>query len=200
MPKSAQRKRFGTYYTPPALTELIVAETVKTLADRRIDAVRQAHGLGDEEPKSAEPSPALARYWQDCFEALRSLKICDPACGSGAFLVQAYDVLEGLYERIVNQLAAHDPAAAEALAETVADTILADNIYGVDLSEQAVEITQLALWIRSARRNKTLATLSANIIRGNSLVSDAAVDPHAFRWEEKFPGVFGARTIRASIA
>ena len=190
MPKSAQRKRFGTYYTPPELTELIVAETVKTLADRRIDAVRQAHGLGDEEAKSAEPSPALARYWQDCFEALRSLKVCDPACGSGAFLVQAYDVLEGLYERIVDQLAAHDPAAAEALAETVADTILADNIYGVDLSEQAVEITQLALWIRSARRNKTLATLSANIIRGNSLVSDAAVDPHAFRWEEKFPGVF----------
>ena len=190
MPKSAERKRFGIYYTPPEFTELIVSETVNKLAGGRIDAVRQAHGLAEEEPKSAQPSPAAARYWQDCFEALRSLTICDPACGSGAFLVQAYDALEALYQKIVDQLAAHDPAAAETLAEAIPDVILADNLHGVDLSPQAVEITQLALWIRSAQRNKTLATLSANIIQGNSLVSDAAVDPHAFRWEEKFAGVF----------
>ena len=154
MPKSAERKRFGIYYTPPEFTEMIVSETVNKLAGGRIDAVRQAHGLGEEEPKSVQPSPAAARYWQDCFASLRSLKICDPACGSGAFLVQAYDALESLYQKIVDQLAAHDPAAAETLAEAIPDIILADNIYGVDLSPQAVEITQLALWIRSAGSSK----------------------------------------------
>jgi hypothetical protein len=190
MPKSAERKRSGIYYTPPELTALIVSRTVLEAAAERIDGVRQSHGLDEEATKSPQPSPALARYWQDCFEAVRSLTLCDPACGSGAFLVQAYDALEGIYEKIVDQLAVHDPATAESLAEAVPDTILADNIHGVDLSWEAVEITQLALWIRSARRNKTLATLSSNIIQGNSLVTDAGVDRHAFRWEEKFPAVF----------
>ena len=62
----------------------------------------------------------------------------------------------------------------------------------MDLSHEAVEITQLALWIRSARRGKTLADLSRNIVCGNSLVSDRAVDERAFDWHEKFPAVFGA--------
>ena len=128
------------------------------------------------------------------------MKICDPACGSGAFLIQAYDALEELYEKIVGRLTLHDPAAAEPLAAAVPDIILTDNLHGVDLSAQAVEITQLALWIRSARRNKTLATLSANIVQGNSLVSDPSVHPKAVDWAAAFPHVFAQREIRALIA
>ena len=155
MPKSAERKRFGIYYTPPEFTaadRLRDRPEARRPADRRRASIpRPGRGGAEVRPAVARPG---ARIWQDCFEALRSLKICDPACGSGAFLVQAYDALEGLYEKIVDQLAAHDPAAAETLAEAVPDTILADNIHGVDLSPQAVEITQLALWIRSARREQ----------------------------------------------
>ena len=142
--------------------------------------------------ESYPESPAVAGYWRDCFESLRRLKICDPACGSGAFLIQAYDALESLYEKIVDRLTAHDPALAESLAEVVPDIILTDNLHGVDLSPQAVEITQLALWIRSAR-NKTLATLSANIIQGNSLVSDASVHAKAVDWAAAFPSVLAGR-------
>ena len=58
----------------------------------------------------------------------------------------------------------------------------------MDLSEQSVEITQLALWIRSARRGKTLADLSRNIVRGNSLAETDL--PHAFDWNARFPEVF----------
>ncbi len=190
MPKSAERKRLGTFYTPRDFTERIVAQTVTQLAEERIEAIRAMHGLGEDQTASDEASPALARYWNECFESVRSLKICDPACGSGAFLIQAYDALEELYEKIVGRLMLHDPAAAEPLADAVPDTILTDNLHGVDLSAQAVEITQLALWIRSARRNKTLATLSANIIQGNSLVSDASVHPKAVDWAAAFPNVF----------
>ena len=68
--------------------------------------------------------------------------------------------------------------------------ILNDNLYGVDLSPEAVEITQLALWIQSADPSQTLATLSHNIIQGNSLVSDPAVHPHAVNWHDRFPEVF----------
>ena len=182
-------------------TERIVAQTVTQLAEERMRRGSSlAHRLSESEVDSDDPSPALAAYWRDCFDSLRGMKICDPACGSGAFLIQAYDALEELYEKIVGRLTLHDPAAAEPLAAAVPDIILTDNLHGVDLSAQAVEITQLALWIRSARRNKTLATLSANIIQGNSLVSDPSVHPKAVDWAAAFPHVFAQREIRALIA
>ena len=62
----------------------------------------------------------------------------------------------------------------------------------MDLSAEAVEIAQLALWIRSARPNRTLANLSANIVCGNSLVSDPEVHTRAMVWRDVFPEVFAA--------
>jgi hypothetical protein len=191
MPKSPERKRFGIYYTPPDFTQFIVENTVAAAVDGRFDEVRRAHQLDKAALDAGESSPALAAYWHDCLDAIRQIKVCDPACGSGAFLIQAYDVLEERYTTIADNLYLHDPAARAALADTIPDVILADNLHGVDLSEQGVEITQLALWIRSARRGKTLADLSHNIVRGNSLVSDPAFDPHALDWQAAFPTVFG---------
>jgi hypothetical protein len=78
----------------------------------------------------------------------------------------------------------------------IADFILHDNLFGVDLSPEAVEITQLSLWLRSAQRGKTLADLSKNIVCGNSLVTDTAVDPLAMNWQATFPEVFSARAVR----
>ncbi|MHC4541810.1 MAG: Eco57I restriction-modification methylase domain-containing protein, partial [Planctomycetota bacterium] len=72
----------------------------------------------------------------------------------------------------------------------ICDFILHDNLFGVDLSPEAVEIAQLALWLRSAHKGKTLADLSKNIICGNSLISDSAVDPHALDWQQAFADVF----------
>ena len=68
--------------------------------------------------------------------------------------------------------------------------ILAENIHGVDLSPQAVEITQLALWIRSARKGRRLDDLTHNIICHNSLVGDKTVDERAMNWKEEFPNIF----------
>jgi len=191
MQKSAERKRFGIFYTPPQFTGFIVRETVARAIQERLDAVREARGLTPEQAESDKPSAALAAFWRDCLAALRTVKVCDPACGSGAFLICAYDVFEQAYGKIVERLIIHEGPAAEDLEDEVPDIILADNLYGVDLSPQAVEITQLALWIRSARREKTLADLSRNIVRGNSLVTDPAVHPNAMVWEKAFPEVFG---------
>jgi len=190
MRKSAQRKRFGIYYTPPDFTRFIVRNTVSEVIAERIGDVRRSHGLKAEETACDEASPELARYWRDCLQSLRGMKICDPACGSGAFLVQAYEVLEEWYTKIVDELILHEGPAADKLEDAIPNMILADNLYGVDVSPQAVEITQLALWIRSARRNKTLADLSRNIVLGNSLVTDPAVHPQAMVWEARFPDAF----------
>src|SRR6185436_219562 len=82
------------------------------------------------------------------------------------------------------------PDEVKRLEESIPDLILSRNLFGVDLSKEAVEITQLALWIQSARKGRTLADLSRNILHGNSLVSDKAVDPAALDWHAAFPSVF----------
>jgi len=137
----------------------------------------------------------LAAYWNGCLKSLQELTVCDPACGSGAFLIRAYDSLEALYQSVIHGLAGTG-ILAEDLAELedeVPDWILNRNLFGVDLSSEAVEITQLALWIRSARKNRKLSDLSRHIVSGNSLVSDPAVDPKAIDWPSTFPGIFGPK-------
>ena len=183
MDKSALRKRTGIYYTPTDFTEFITRETVGAAARAARDAAKRWFDRHD-------PLPPTAELWRRTFDAIRQIKVCDPACGSGAFLIRAYDVLEEQYGSVLEELAAFDPAQAAELEEQVPDIILADNLFGADLSREAVEITQLSLWIRSARPGKTLTDLSRNIVCGNSLVSDPAVHPLALDWTKTFPTVF----------
>jgi hypothetical protein len=173
MKKSAERKRSGIYYTPPEFTRFLVRETVSVLIAQRREAIRRAHGLSQDDLMSGPDTPALVAFWRGCWDDLRAVKVCDPACGSGAFLIQAYEVFEEEYVRIADHCRALEGAAADALLDEIPDRILNDNLHGVDLSEQAVEITQLALWLRSARRGKTLADLSKNVVCGNRVVSYA---------------------------
>lgn len=192
MPKSAQRKRFGIYYTPPAFTGLIVERTVDALVRGRFAALAKAHKVNPESREEQDPRK-LRAYWTGCLECLKSLSICDPACGSGAFLIRAYDAMDAHYKMVVHGLAGAGAPAPEvsALEDSIPDLILSKNLYGVDLSREGVEITQLALWIRSARVGKTLTDLSRHIVHGNSLVSDPAADPHALDWARAFPHIAG---------
>jgi hypothetical protein len=190
MPKSPERKRFGIYYTPPEFTGRIVEETITTLIEERLEALRKKLRLTPDDLRADRPSAQAAKYWRAALEIVRAIKVCDPACGSGAFLVRAYDVFEEEYIEIVDQIGFCEGAAASDLTAAIPDMILADNLYGADVSEQAVEITQLALWLRTAQRGRTLSDLSKNIVWGNSLVTDPAVHPRAMRWPETFPVVF----------
>jgi hypothetical protein len=192
MPKSAHRKRFGIYYTPPAFTGLIVERTVDALVRDRFASLAKTHKV---DPESREPQDPkrLRAYWTACLECLKALAICDPACGSGAFLIRAYESMNAHYLAVWHGLGGSGAPKEEldALQDAIPDLILSSNLYGVDLSREGVEITQLALWIRSARAGKSLMNLSKNILHGNSLVTDLAVDPHALDWAGAFPQVFG---------
>ncbi len=185
MPQSAKRKRLGIYYTPPELTSRIVQYTVDELIEERFTQLAVEHGTPAEDARRGA-APETGAYWQACLDVLRNLKVVDPACGSGAFLFQAYNALEQRYLEVLTHLGDDE----ETLAAQVPQWILQQNLYGVDLSPEAVEITQLALWIRSAARGQTLAKLSENIVHGNSLVHDPEVHPDAFDWRERFPEVF----------
>ncbi len=192
MPKSAQRKRFGIYYTPPAFTGLIVERTVDAIVRDRFASLAKRHKVDPDSRANQDPRK-LRAYWTDCLEALKGVTICDPACGSGAFLIRAYDAMDAHYKTVAHGLGGAGMPAIElgAIEDSIPELILAHNLFGVDLSREGVEITQLALWIRSARKGKTLADLSRHVIHGNSLVADPAVDPHALDWARAFPSVFG---------
>lgn len=189
MPQSAKRKRLGIYYTPPELTSRIVQYTVEELIAERFAAAAAEFGVPEKEAARGA-TPDDAAYWQKCLDILRNLRVVDPACGSGAFLFQAYDALEARYHEVVGHMEQLGRRGAKKLAEEIPAFILQENLYGVDLSPEAVEITQLALWIRSASQGQLLAKLSDNIVHGNSLVHDPAVHASGFDWRERFPAVF----------
>ncbi len=189
MPQSVKRKQLGIYYTPPELTSRIVDYTVDELIDERFRMLAVDRGV---DPADAQRGvvPDDEAYWRGCLAILQNLKVVDPACGSGAFLFQAYNVLEHRYFEVIGHLEKLSASDAGELADRVPHFILQQNLYGVDLSPEAVEITQLALWIRSATEGQTLATLSRNIVHGNSLVHDPAIHPAGFNWQQRFPEVF----------
>ena len=121
--------------------------------------------------RRARPTAAAAAAY---VERLKAIRIVDPACGSGAFLISAFRRL--LAERIA---AARDVERASGVARPgaideaplIAD-ILRDNIYGVDINPASVEIAKLALWLHSARAAAPLSSLEHTIRIGNSLVGE----------------------------
>jgi hypothetical protein len=189
MPQSAKKKQLGIYYTPPEITGKIVQYTIEELIIERFAVAAIDYGVSEKDAAKGV-APDDPNYWQKCLEILRKFKIVDPACGSGAFLFQAYNVLELRYHEVIGHLEQTGDKNAKKLYEQVPKFILQENLYGVDLSPEAVEITQLALWIRSATPRQTLSNLTENIVHGNSLVLDTEVHPAGFDWKNRFPKVF----------
>jgi N-6 DNA Methylase len=190
-PKTSKRKRDGVVYTPGFITRFIVEETIgKTLLER-FAAVLVAHGVIEtksEKGVAYDWTPETERaVWRDYRQDLRGLTIVDPACGSGAFLIAAFDYLAAEYKRVAERLAV--------LGETVDATemdreILAGNLHGVDLNPEPVEITKLSLWLKTAKRGKLLQDLEQSIKCGNSLIADKNEHGRAFDWEAEFPEIF----------
>lgn len=120
---------------------------------------------------------------------LLQLTILDPACGSGAFLNQALDFLITEHRKV-------DELRAKLFEDTlllsdVENHILENNLYGVDLNEESIEIAKLSLWLRTAKKGRKLSSLNSNIKCGNSLIDDKAVaGDKAFVWKEEFKEVF----------
>jgi type I restriction-modification system DNA methylase subunit len=127
-------------------------------------------------------------FWHDWIDELQTIRVVDPACGSGAFLIEAFDQLFAEYQRAQGFL-------EELQGKTLFDirkTILENNLYGVDLNGEAVEIARLSCWIKTAEVGKVLTSLDHNIREGNSVIADPAVHPKAFDWRAAFPEVFSA--------
>ena len=115
------------------------------------------------------------------------IRVLDPACGSGSFLIKAFDVLNEHYARYDKNYSQSQMDFKTGLPFTAKVKILENNIFGVDLDKQAVEIAQLNLLLKIAEKGQRLPLLQQNIKCGNSLIDDPAIaGDKAFRWEEEF--------------
>ena len=132
---------------------------------------------------------ALVAFWEAWQDELGQVRIVDPACGSGAFLIEAFDQLHTVYEISNDRL--KELRGSRSLFDPDRQ-ILQHNLYGVDLNDEAIEICRLSLWIKTAARRKVLTSLDHTIRVGNSVVSDPSVNPRALDWQVAFPEVFDA--------
>ncbi|MGW5685664.1 Eco57I restriction-modification methylase domain-containing protein [Nonomuraea sp. NPDC003754] len=139
------RKTTGSYYTPPSLTE--------ALLDTALNPVL------DEAANSADHAEAKV-------EALLNVTVCDPACGSGHFLVAAAHRIA----RRVAQIRSEEDEPSPELVRRAMREVVSRCVYGVDLNEMAVELARISLWLESIEPGKPLPFLDTNIRVGNALL------------------------------
>jgi len=163
--KRQRRKEGGIYYTPWWVVDWIVGQTVGRFLEE--------HG--------------------DDADAIANVKILDPACGSGSFLIRAYETL-------LEHHAQRMGGPVDHLDRQTREWILRHNIFGVDLDPQAVEIARLNLLMRMVREEEELPPLRDNVHLGNSLISgseeelrryfgDGWREKRPFDWEREFPEI-----------
>jgi type I restriction-modification system DNA methylase subunit len=189
--QKSKRKKDGVFYTPKYITKYIVENTVGKLCQEKKEALGFKEEAYFELKKGTHQN--TKKQLLDVLDTYRDwllqITICDPACGSGAFLNQALDFLIKEH-RYIDELKAKVLGGGFILSD-IETTILENNIYGVDLNEESVEIAKLSLWLRTAQPRRKLNDLSNNIKCGNSLIDSKTVaGDKAFNWQEQFTQIF----------
>ncbi|WP_116040790.1 Eco57I restriction-modification methylase domain-containing protein [Amycolatopsis palatopharyngis] len=149
------RKTTGSYYTPSSLIECLLNSTLDPIIDDAVKRGEQAATTAGE----ADPAESIAAE-------LLSLTICDPACGSGHFLVAAA-------RRIAKRVAAVRERNPEPTLDAVRQAlheVIARCVYGVDLNPMAVELAKVSLWLEALEPGKPLGFLDAHVKCGNALI------------------------------
>ena len=188
----SKRKKDGVFYTPAYITKYIVENTVGKLCKEKREELEfnEAEFVKDRKGRQKNTLKKLSNQLDNYREWLLGITICDPSCGSGAFLVEALNFLIDEHNYI-------DELRASVFGESIqfsdiTASILENNLYGVDINEESVEIAKLSLWLRTAQKGRKLTSLSDNLKCGNSLIDDPEVaGDKAFNWQNEFPEVFG---------
>lgn len=136
-----QRKTTGSYYTPTSLIDCLLDSALEPVIER---------ALGDADPE----------------QALLDLKICDPACGSGHFLVAA---AHRLAHRLASVRSGDEEPAPPEVRKALRD-VVGRCIYGVDINPMSVELCKVSLWMQAIEPGKPLGFLDHHIQCGNSLI------------------------------
>jgi len=188
----SKRKKDGIFYTPKYITNYIVENTIGFLCTtKKIELQINEIEITETYRKNGKITKAgkeLHNHLQDYKKWLLNLKIIDPACGSGAFLIAALDFLIAEHQSIDDLIS--DLTGDKMRLFDTDKTILENNIFGVDINEESVEIAKLSLWLRTARKDRKLSDLYNNIKCGNSLIDNTEIaGEKAFNWHKEFPEI-----------
>lgn len=175
-----RRKKEGIFYTPEYITDYICRNTIIPYLSKSGNTNTVEKLIGE--------------YWgsiDQLDEKVEKIKIVDPACGSGAFLNKASDILLEIHEAI-HEYKYKDDKTLMPFFDNIEERrkILLNNIYGVDLNEESVEITKLSLFLKVCKKGLKLPNLDNNIRCGNSLIDDSEYTDKPFKWEEEFKEIF----------
>lgn len=193
--KYINQKDFGAYYTRPEITNYLCERTIQRVIRDRVNGEAlppEAAGLGITVPQFSTFEALIInlddRVCRELFDdILPRVRVLDPACGSGAFLVASMKTLISIYAAVVGRIKTGGDAL---LKKRVADLerkhrslgyfirreIIAKNLFGVDLMEEATEIAKLRLFLALVAAAETedqlepLPNIDFNILSGNSLV------------------------------
>ncbi len=185
--KYINQKEFGAYYTRPEITEYLCDRTINELILDRVKG--RGYDFGDLRSLLDGLDAALCQALLN--DILPSLTLLDPACGSGAFLVAAMKTLITIYEAVVEKSKQFsedkkikqwlDQASSHpSLNYYIKKRIITDNLYGVDIMQEATEIAKLRLFLALVASAKTvhdlepLPNIDFNIMAGNSLIASSS--------------------------
>jgi adenine-specific DNA-methyltransferase len=201
--KPEVRKAGGVYYTPKYIVDYIVKNTVGKIIDgltpAQIAGKAQRSKTAKVSNKVEKSNAAAPSPWEKAGDEAGALRFADIACGSGSFLIGVYDCLLDYHKKYYTEKLSgkteidkrsEDFGNIEykdgqwVLTLKLKQDILLNNIYGVDIDAQAVEVTQLSLFLKmleeenvsstqvkqGALFSKVLPDLSKNIVCGNSLI------------------------------
>ncbi len=198
--KYINQKQFGAYYTRTEITEYLCEQTIHKLILQKINHAE----IPDILPaRQFDTVPELlfnldANLCHDLLEkVLPNLSLLDPACGSGAFLIAMMKTLIEVYSAIIGKIPyLRDMALKRWLKEQEAKhanllyftkkIIITNNLFGVDLMEEATEIARLRLFLalvsaaESVEDLEPLPNIDFNILAGNSLLGLMQIDAHEF--------------------
>ncbi|MFJ3704823.1 MULTISPECIES: Eco57I restriction-modification methylase domain-containing protein [unclassified Streptomyces] len=149
------RKTTGSYYTPSSLIECLLDTTLDPVID---DAVKRGEQRATE---AGHPDPT-----DDIVDELLSLTVCDPACGSGHFLVAS---ARRIAKRVASVRERNPEPTVDAVRHALHE-VVARCVYGVDLNPMAVELAKVSLWLEAMEPGKALGFLDAHVKHGNGLI------------------------------
>lgn len=190
-PSASKKKREGVVYTPDFITRFIVDQTIGQHLREIEEALLPQYGkrADDGEIRWKNKTSAEADFWAEYLARITRLRVLDPACGSGAFLIAAFDHLYAEQRRVRDRLGELRPGLLVREAANADVEIITNNLFGVDVNAESVEITKLALWLQTAKRDRALESLDGNIKHGNSVVEAGGFDTKPFHWETEFADI-----------
>jgi hypothetical protein len=207
--KYINQKAFGAYYTPPEITEYLCERTIHQVI---LDKVANTPLPGSKGREYKSINDLLMDLDSDLcrvliHEILPKLSVLDPACGSGAFLVAAMKTLLNIYGPVLGRIKMSTSANLKkwlrqveqdhpSIGYFIRKTIITDNLFGVDIMEEATEIARLRLFLAlvasadDVDQLEPLPNIDFNILPGNSLIGLMRVDDQDFDSRHKQGNLF----------